>query len=204
MRSLARRTRCCKRGDAERDGFRTFEGGLVGAQKEMSLVRIGQYTGQTRCRCCRCYVTRTSLSPPRDRLTESLLQTTVGVTGIGRDGNNDAGRTPPMAGPVAAQIIAGIARVSPLRVPTLVRPAFCGPGSSLVFSATEHVLGGFGRRECLDLYAGSGALGLERSLSWCSITTLVGIVNARRTRSFSASIATDRCPRHIKASVTCG
>jgi 16S rRNA (guanine966-N2)-methyltransferase len=58
------------------------------------------------------------------------------------------------------RIIAGTARGRRLRVPHGARPTTDRVRESL-FASLEHMLGGFGGLEVLDLYAGSGALGLE-------------------------------------------
>lgn len=66
-----------------------------------------------------------------------------------------------MAGPLMTRIIAGIAKGRPLEVPPVgTRPTSDRVRES-VFSSLEHVLGGWGGVKVLDLYAGSGAMGLE-------------------------------------------
>ncbi len=71
------------------------------------------------------------------------------------------------------RIIAGSAKGRPLRVPgTGTRPTSDRVKES-VFSTLEHRLGGFEGLHVLDLYAGSGALGLEAASRGASTVVLV-------------------------------
>lgn len=107
-----------------------------------------------------------------------------------------------MAGPVMTRIIAGIAKGQPLQVPTTGTRPTADRVRESVFSATEHVLGGWSGVNVLDLYAGSGALGLEALSRGAQSATLVES-STQANSVIRANIAKTGLAAHvIKADVT--
>ena len=107
-----------------------------------------------------------------------------------------------MAGPVMTRIIAGIAKGQPLQVPTTGTRPTADRVRESVFSATEHVLGGWSGVNVLDLYAGSGALGLEALSRGAQSATLVES-STQANSVIRANIAKTGLAAHvIKSDVT--
>jgi 16S rRNA (guanine966-N2)-methyltransferase len=100
------------------------------------------------------------------------------------------------------RVIAGMAKGQQLQVPTTgTRPTSDRVRES-VFSATEHVLGGWSGVKVLDLYAGSGALGLEAVSRGAHSATLVES-SAQANSVIRANIAKTGLDAHVvKADVT--
>ena len=90
------------------------------------------------------------------------------------------------------RIIAGTARGRRIRVP----PGGARPTTDRVrealFASLDHLLGGFSRLRILDLYAGSGALGLEAASRGAGEVVLVerdrAIARAARTNAASVDL----------------
>ena len=107
-----------------------------------------------------------------------------------------------MAGPVMTRIIAGIAKGQQLQVPTTGTRPTADRVRESVFSATEHVLGGWSGVNVLDLYAGSGALGLEALSRGAQSATLVES-STQANSVIRANIAKTGLAAHvIKSDVT--
>ena len=107
-----------------------------------------------------------------------------------------------MVGQIMTRIIAGRAKGQPLKVPVSgTRPTSDRVRES-VFSATEHLLGGWSDVQVLDLYAGSGALGREAVSRGARSAVLVES-SAQATSVIRANIAKTQLAAHVvKADVT--